>query len=434
MEEAKVEKKKRTGIYLSTQQVLNNPEYVPVLRDRIGLNLAIISFSGEVSPEVLEKTPFDRVPLSDACLHSLVNRHLDGSPVDPLEFDLARQSVGPCVRPGGNDEAFHQAIEQLRQTGVEIWICAGSWTERRLMYCPSHPGVHDWFAAFYTHLATRYDVDGVDITHARYPAGAFPRGLFSCTCDHCGEAAASMGYDMEGMKAALRAGLERLRQVDAGLLAEVCGLGMGPFDFLQLLEMRPGVVEWFRFRTELLTEKLRRFHQAVHQAAGPDFVFGSDTHPASLAPFVGHNHADWLEFSDFASPLVSHISAFVCDTFMAWARFLVELKPDLKEADALQIVYRFTGYDNMGLPESIAGFEPEHPERLGHIVPVEELVMRDLLKARLYLPPQIPSYPIIHGTGWPRPAIDNIVRRAEAAGHDGIIWQGTDELVDFPLK
>jgi hypothetical protein len=60
--------------------------------------------------------------------------------------------------------------------------------------------------------------------------------------------------------------------------------------------------------------------------------------------------------------------------------------------------------------------------------------MRDLLKARLYLPPDLPSYPIIHGTGWPRPAIDAVLRRAAAAGHDGVVWQGTDELVDFRLR
>ena len=429
-----VEKKPRTGIYLSARQVLDNPDYVPVLRDRIGLTLAIVSFSGELPAAVRQHSPFDGVPLSDACLHSLVNRHLDGSPVDPLEFDAVRRSVGPDVSAAGDDAQFRQAIDRLRQAGVEIWICAGSWTGRRLMFCPSHAGVNDWFAAYYTFLATAYGVDGVDVTHARYPMGSFPRGLFSCTCDRCAAAAARKGYDMEVMKAALRAGLERLRKVDGRLLADVCRLGAGPFDFLQLLELRPGVVEWFRFRTELLTEKLRGFHRAVHAAAGPDFIFGSDTHPASLAPFVGHNHADWASFSDFASPLVSHISAFVCDTFAAWARFLMEVKPELSEADALQIVYRFTGYDHMGLPDSIAGFDPEHPARLAYLVPLEELVMRDLLKARLYLPPQLPSYPIIHGTGWPRQAIDTIVRRAAQAGHDGIIWQGTDELVDFRLK
>jgi hypothetical protein len=423
--------KKRTGIYLTTQQILDNPDYVRVLRDRIGLDLAILGFSGEAAPRVLAQSPFDGVPLSDACLHSLVVRHLDGGPVDPREFDWARQSVGPALRAGGSDAQFRRAVDSLRRTGVEIWIGAGAWTERRLMFCPSHPGVNGWFEALYVDLATRYGADGLDITHARYPMCSFPRGLFSCTCARCAAAAAALGYDLEEMKDALRAGLDRLRTVDTRLLGQVCRLGAGPFDFLQLLGIRPGVVDWFRFRAELLKQNLRRFHRAVHQAAGPGFVFGTDTHPASLSLFVGHHHPDWAEFSDFASPLVSHISAFVCDTFAVWARFLQQLKPGLEETDALQGVYRFAGYDGMGLPDTIAGFDPEHPARLACLIPLEALVMRDLLKARLYLPAGLPSYPIIHGTGWPRPAIEAIVRGAADAGHDGIIWQGTDELVDF---
>ena len=429
-----MEKKQRTGIYLTTRQVIDNPDYVPTLRDRIGLNLAVLSFSGEVPSEVREKSPFDGVPLSDACLHSLVNRHMDGGPVDPLEFDTVRKQQGPAVSAGGDDAEMNRAIDLLRRAGVEIWFCASSWTGRRLMFCPSHPEVDAWFEAFYLHIATNYDVDGLDITHARYPMGSFPRGLFSCACNRCAQAATEMGYDMEQMTGALQAGLERLRTVDAQLLAQVCKSGAGPFDFLQLMEMRPGIVEWFRFRTELLTKRLQGYHQSVHAAAGNDFIFGTDTHPASLGPFVGHNHADWATFSDFASPLVSHISAFLCDPLIVWARFLQETVPGLNESDALQIIYRFTGYDGMGLPETIADFDPENPSRLAHIIPLEELVMRDLLKARLYLPPEIPSYPIIHGAGWPRQAIDPIARRSAEAGHDGVVWQGTDELVDFPLK
>ena len=429
-----MEKKRRVGIYLTVPVVLEHPDYVALLRDEIGLNLAIIGFSGELPQKVLDRSPFDGVPLSDACLHTLVNRHLDGGVVDPLEFDQVRASVGPGVRAGGDERALQQSIEILRRAGVEVWMCGNSWTGRRLMFCPGNEGVNDWYEALYLHMATHYDVDGLDITHARYPMGSFPRGLFSCVCDACSREAAELGYDMEKMKTALRKGLECLRTVEAGLLTAVCQAGAGPFDFMQLLSMDPGVVEWFRFRAELLGSKLRRFHRAVKATAGTDFIFGTDTHPASLSMFVGHNHADWAAFSDFASPLVSHISAFVVDTLVVWAKFLQEVIPQLSEEEALQVVYRFVGYDGMGLPESIAAYELDQPQRLADILPLEELIMRDLLKARLLLPASLPSYPIIHGTGWPRPAIDAIVQSADKAGHDGIIWQGTDELVSYRLE
>ena len=68
-----------------------------------------------------------------------------------------------------------------------------------------------------------------------------------------------------------------------------------------------------------------------------------------MALTAGHDYRRWGEMADFASPLVSHISAFVCNTFIEWARFLQEEVPNLREEDALQLVYRFTGYDGMGV-------------------------------------------------------------------------------------
>ncbi|MBI4551463.1 MAG: hypothetical protein HY710_04295, partial [Candidatus Latescibacteria bacterium] len=225
----------------------------------------------------------------------------------------------------------------------------------------------------------------------------------------------------------------RLQSLNARLLTTACRQGMGPFDFLQLLGGQSGLIDWFRFRTELLTRNLKRFHREVHRAAGPDIIFGTDTHPASLSLFVGHNHADWAEFSDFASPLVSHIPAFVVNTLIVWARFLQEANPGLRETDALSIIYRLVGYDGLGLPDTIDAYHLDDQDRLFRSIPVKDLVMQDLIKARLYLPTEIPSYPIIHGEGWPREAILGIMTGAEEVGHDGLIFQGTRELVDFEI-
>ena len=58
------------------------------------------------------------------------------------------------------------------------------------------------------------------------------------------------------------------------------------------------------------------------------------------------------------------------------------------EADALATIYRFCGYDGMGLPESYAELDVEAAATLAERVPVADLVIRDLAKARL-LPPVI---------------------------------------------
>lgn len=429
-----MEKKRRVGVYLSTSVVLNNPDYVEVLRDEIGLNLAVLGYGGQASEELLGKTPFDGVPLSDECLLALLARDLDAEPLDAQEYDVARAGVGPSMGAGGDDQILNRAIEVLRRAGVEVWLGLGAWTGMSLMYCPSKDRVNDWYEALYVHCATQYDVDGLDLSHARFPKCAVPRGLQACVCDDCARAAADMGYDMEEMTAALRHAVAHWRAADPGLLAAVGRSGLGTFDLLQWLGMDPGVGNWLRFRADLLGRKMTNFHRAVHAATGADFVFGSDTHPASLAPLVGNNHCAWAEFSDFASPLVSHIESFIADTFTTWTPLLQQANPGLSEADVLQLLYRFLGYDGMGLPETLGGYQIERPEQMAHNLPLEQLILHDLRKARLLLPPQLPSYPIIHGTGWPRAAIDAILQGSDAAGHDGVVWQGTDELVDYRLK
>ncbi len=427
-------KRQRTGIYLRPEVIVRNPGYIEALQEKLGLNLVIIFFAGALPDSVLAKSPFDGVPLSDACLEGLLIKHLDGGVVDPLEFDNARSCVGPAVKATAEGTAVRSAVDALRKAGVEIWMCGGCYTERRLMYCPSNPAVNDWLEAVHVHSATAYDVDGLDVTHARYPMGSFPRGLFSCTCDHCRTRARELGYDMDEMIAALMAARERLRQIDGKLLSRACDLGMGFLDVAQALDLRSGALDWYRFRADLLTENLGRFSRAVKSAAGEEKLFGADIHPASLSLFVGQDHATFHKFADFASPLVSHISAFLCNTLVEWARFLTRENQQIGEPEALRIVYRFLGYDGMGLPESIAEYRIDEPQTLAYRIPVQKLVMRDLVKARLFLSPELPSYPVIHGEGWPREAVDGIVEESRAVGHDGIIWQGTTDLVDFDLK
>ncbi|SVC85881.1 uncharacterized protein METZ01_LOCUS338735, partial [marine metagenome] len=197
-----MEKKRRVGVYLSVSVVLNNPDYVEVLRDEIGLNLAVLGFAGQASEALRGKSPFDGVPLSEECLLGLLARDLNGDPLDPREYDTARSGVGPSVGAGGDDQTLNRAIEVLRRAGVEIWLGLGSWTGSSLMYCPSKDRVNDWYEALYLHCATQYDVDGLDISHARFPKCAEWRGVQACTCADCARSAADMGYDMEEMTAA----------------------------------------------------------------------------------------------------------------------------------------------------------------------------------------------------------------------------------------
>ena len=422
-----------TGIYLTTDVVLKYPDYVERLRDEIGLNTVVLSFTGQLSEEVLALSPYGgRTPTAEE-LTKLVIRHFDGRPIDPREYQRAQALCGPGVAAQGDDKAFRKAVGQLKEAGLNVWTCGGAWTIRRLMFCPSRADVQDWIEAVCVYWATQYDLDALDITHFRYPMGSFPLGLFGCTCSSCTAAAQELGYDMGAMVEDLQRTREGLRRLDGARLGEVVRLGVGFFDVVHALGLRSGVLDWVRFRCDLLTRNLARFRAAVH-AAAPSTAFGTDTYPASMALTAGHNYRRWDEMADFASPLVSHISAFVCNTFIEWARFLQQEIPNLQEEDALQLVYRFTGYDGMGLPETIAAYGADEPATLAYRIPTADLVLRDLVKAKLYLPADTPSYPIIHGEGWPPEAIDRIVSEARRLGHNGIVWQGTEELMEYDFK
>ena len=360
-------------------------------------------------------------------------RHFDGRPIDPREYPQAA-GYGPAVHAPGDDAAFRAVVDQLKGDGLEVWTYGGAWTIRRLMYCPSQEATRRWFEAVYVHWATQYGPRRPRQHPLALPhVAASPSGLFGCTCASCAAAAAELGYDMDRMVADLKSARQGLNQLDGARLGEVTRLGFGFFDVIHALGLKSGVLDWVRFRCDLLTRNLSRFRSVVKSAA-PQVAFGTDTYPSSMALTAGHDHRRWGEMADFASPLVSHISAFVCNTFIEWARFLQEEVPGLTEEDALQAVYRFNGYDGMGLPETIEAYRHEEAGTLAYRIPTADLVLRDLTKAKLYLPPDMPSYPIIHGEGWPRETIDRIVDEARRLGHNGIMWQGTEELMEYDFK
>ncbi len=426
------------GLYLDTPTILDAPGYLEALQEHLGLNLVILGFSGELPESVLALSPYDAILPSDDGLQALLCRHLDGRP-SATSLAPVRESAGPHMRLGGSDAHLRRAIERCRSLGLRVWLLGGGWTANDfevVTFCPGKEAVNRWYEAVYRHMATAYGVDGLDVTHARFPMTSFPRGMFLCTCPDCAAIATAMDFDMEHMIADLRSAHRQLARLDGERLAAVLSAAMGSGDVFQALGLNPGVYEWFTFRARLLERNIARFRDAVHQAAGADFVFGVDTYPASLAMFVGHDLTRWDRFSDFASPLVSHLDIFPMRTVIAWAGFLRELCPPVGEAGALRLISRFVGYDGLNLPERVADFALDAPDCEYRNVPLVDFVLLDTAKARLYLPAAIPSYPIIQGGGaphhWPRESIERIMTGLLEQGHQGYMLQGTQSLVTYP--
>ena len=429
----------RVGLYLESNTIVKNPGYLETLREQIGLNWVILTFNGELPPEVLAQSPFDGVPPSPARISSLLARHLDGRP-STTKLDSALQAVGPHIPNRFHEAELRQAIDMCHQTGLDVWFLAGMYTANDfdvLMFDLAREENNRWYEALYTHMATAYGVEGIDITHARFPMTSYPRGLFLGMGDAATQAAMELGYDMGAMQADINEAIARLKRLTLTQLNSIAESDLGPFDILHMLGMRTGLLDWFRFRADLIARNVKRFHTAVHRAAGDDFIFGCDCYPASMALLAGHNQTRWAEFSDFASPLLSHVDIFPMGTLTVWAQWFMQTFPGLNEAQALKIVYRLTGYASLELPDNIASFALGEPDCEYRNVPLRDWVRLDMAKAKLFLPAGLPSYPIIQGGGapwdWPLEIVQQLQADAMELGYDGYIYQGTRVLVDFPL-
>jgi len=435
-----MQKKKRVGLYLDPRVVLQNPGYLEALQDAVGLNLIILSYTGQLSQDVLALNPFDGLPPSDERIRSLITRDIYGRIV-AKSLEPAQTSLGPHMGRHGDDAELRRAILEIHSKGIEVWLLGGVWqgSDYKLLgYCPSKEENNRWYEALFCHMAKEYGADGVDVTHARYAMTSEPAGLWTCACPDCVRTAAELGYDMGQMVADIKAAYARLRHMDGRRLVQAMGMGMGFFDAMQALALRDGVWQWFEFRARLLGRNLKRFRAAVHAVAGDGFIFGADTYPASQSMFVGHDISHWGDFSDFASPLLSHADIFCTKAIHDWAQFLLRMHPEIGEGDALQVIYRLLGYDNLGMPDNLADFALDAPDREFRNIPLVDVITRDMAKTRLYLGGDVPSYPIIQGGGapsdWPRPIIDALVASAEQTGHDGVIFQGTKMLVGYNAK
>jgi hypothetical protein len=429
-----------TGLYLSPDVILKNPGYLETLREEIGLSLALINFTGELPAEVMQVNPFDGSPPTNQRIRELLCQHIDGDLCTP-KFDSAQRSIGPHVSPEFDENGLRDAIKQAHDLEMKVWLVGGGWTSSDfdvLMYCPGKDSVNAWYEALYVHMAANYGADGVDITHARYPMTSYPRGLFLCACEDCALAASALGYDMPSMISDLKEAAQTLKTMNGEHLLELSRTNPGLADLIQILGLRRGVLDWFCFRADLIGRNLKRFRSAVHGAAGEDFIFGTDTYPASLAMFVGHNQAAWSDFSDFASPLLSHVDIFPMMTLTKWVEYLKENASGFSESAALEVICQLVGYGSLQMPNAIEDFALGEPDCEYRNIPLEELVGLDMLKAKLFLPEEVPSYPIIQGGGaphqWPTESVTHLKTLALELGHDGVIYQGTNTLVDYELK
>ncbi len=391
--------------FCQTEYVAEHPDSLKKLRDEIGLTTImpeshICHTSGfRAAEEIARRGPFEDW-----------RQRTD-------QYPRAREGIYPPVAGtigGFDDTALLRVIEACRRAGIEIWGHIGLWSyggevypeyamrdiEGRLLdlrykqwgigLCPGRKDINEWIRDCLVDLIRRYDLDGFDVDHARYPAPANLHSLLACGCSFCQEEAGHLGFDFERMKEGvlrLRAGLSALTR------EQVLRLGRarpGFWEFLACLGEDGAVLEWLRFRALVMAERMREFRAAVRGAGGADKVFGSDVFPPSIALLGGHIYGAWERGADYLTGGSSHggvvgWATTVTNLASEWAPALCRAVADLQEGEALQLVYRMFGYDDLDLPLEVAGLR-DGP------LPLALMFAREVSRLKAQIRGRVPLY------------------------------------------
>jgi len=424
---------KTVGLYCGADTIVKDPGYLDALQQDAGLNLILTGGAFNLSRELRESAPY----------------------VTPE----GRQGAG--LGWSDDDAVLHRAIELCHARGVAVWFVIGGWhgggenhpdfcacdlwgrpmhalprpkhaLETGLAVCPSRSELNDWRQRATAEIVQRYDIQGVDITHARNIAPAYLPAWWSCGCQHCQRRATALGYDFGDMRNSVDAFLARLRRLTPAQVRHAADAKLGLAGLQQLLGLDGGLADWFNFRADITSDNLRGLRQAVHGATTRPVVFGSDSFPPSFALLVGHRYADLAGSAcDYTSTLISHVAFFVYATLASFADLLLQSVDGLAESDALRLTYTVFGYDHFAMPDAIAGFHLGNWDLEEASTPIADLVEKEFALARALNPGRVPSYPVIKGTLWSKETVRRLIRSAEAIGHEGIIFQGTTALTEY---
>ena len=394
--------------FCETEYVAAHPDALKKLRDEIGLTTImpeshICHTSGfRASEEIVQRGPFEDWRQRTA------------------QFPRAREGIYPPVAGtigGFDDTPLLRVIEACRQAGIEIWGHIGLWSyggevfpeyamrdiEGRLLdlrykqwgigLCPSRKDVNEWTRDCLVDLIRRYDLDGFDVDHARYPAPANLHSLLACGCGFCQQEAGRLGFDFGHMKEGLLQLQEELSTLTREQLDRIGRARPGFWEFLAYFGESGVVLEWLRFRALVMAERMREFRRAVQDAGGQDKVFGSDVFPPSIALLGGHIYEAWGRGADYLTGGSSHggvvgWATTVTNLASEWAPALCRTVEGVQEKEALQLVYRMFGYDDLDLPLAVADL------REGHL-PVAQMFDREVARLKAQIRGQVPLYPPI---------------------------------------
>jgi hypothetical protein len=250
---------------------------------------------------------------------------------------------------------------------------------------------------------------------------------------------------------------ERLEGMGADAVRQVVKFNLSFQDLLELLAEEQAFLDWLDFRAGALAANMARHRQAIHQAIDRQVTFCVQGAVPTFALLTGHQYRDLAASCDVVSPINQHIGSLFLINFVSLADQLLQWAPGLAESEALEALYVLFGYQDLPLPRSIerlggpeflASIEARRGGERPREVPEEErdfakleaeigclpqVLEREIVKSRLFGGPDMVSYPLLKGGGWPRSIVQYAMETAYEAGHQGILFQGHRGLIPAEL-
>jgi hypothetical protein len=433
---------KVVGCYCSTRDVVSNPKYIDALQKTLGVNTLLCS-SPVKMPDWLQA-------------------------INPADNERSHRD---------DDTILHQAIEETHNRGMDFWQYHHAnhhyygESGRHLMsetfdgtnfldlppikysleyldeasICVSKPVVREYETEYFGYAAKEYDVDAVYSSHIRYANPSFWTNLLGCACPHCRKEAARMGYDFPAMRNSMVRLLHSLQNLDRKTVEHAAKTRLSFTDFLSLVGENDGVMDWFFFRANVLSNQLKRITNAVHTMSSNRSRFIIDTHPATLSILVGHNWNDFANGATDALMPLSWCGWHYISPVAAWANQLCEWVPGLEESTALRLVISLFGWDDIGLPDTrisdlrIGESADQHGSRgpaynsfyeLFNPALTTNLMTYEWTKMAALSNGRIPTLPIVKGSDWLVDVCERLMDLNEDLGLTGYIFQGTDTFID----
>ncbi|MFC1528522.1 hypothetical protein ACFL5B_01290 [Candidatus Latescibacterota bacterium] len=427
--------RKLVGVYCSPDQVINHPEYLDELQDKLGCNVIIVSHGVNYPDEIRRLTPFPQ----------------------------ANQWVG--VGYAENDENINRCADILHSRGIDIWLYGTGHVDsgnddslspvdfNGMLFrhqpepkyaleaggsalCFQKQPIIRWQVNSYPWVCRNYDIDALYLSHHRYTIPASYDRLFGCACRDCQKAAYRLGYNFDTMRKAMLRLQTNLRRLTKDKVKEAAYLGFTFTDFLQTLADGTEIMDWLEFRAAAVSDSLSRINRAIKVATGGRCHFIVDTVNPTFSLLVGHDLKTFLgEVSDAFYPM-AWVPHHYLTVVASWANALVEWVDGLDERTALKVVYSLIGWDDIDLPGNrIAdlhiGATPKEfnsEEFYKHITKyIPGLMTHEYRRGALLNVRNLPSYQTVFPHYWGRKITEPLMDEIMAAGHDGYIFEISPE-------